>query len=85
MRHRLAAGQDLTLEADLGGFGLGSRITAQAMGVYAFDFGRTGGVAWAGVVGYRALYVDYSRGEGNTLFQTNLLQHGPVFGLSARF
>lgn len=85
VRHRLAPGQDFTLEADLGGFGLGSRISAQAMGVYAFDFGTTGSLAWAGVIGYRALYVDYSRGSGDTHFQTNLLQHGPVFGLSARF
>lgn len=85
VRHRVAAGHDLTLEADLGGFGLGSRITAQAMGIYAFDFGKTGNLDWAGVIGYRALYVDYSRGSGNTFFQTNLLQHGPVFGISARF
>ena len=42
-------------------------------------------VGWAGVIGYRALYVDYAQGSGNTLFETNLLQHGPLFGISARF
>ena len=48
-------------------------------------FGTTGSIAWSGVIGYRALYVDYIQGSGNTLFETNLLQHGPLIGLSARF
>jgi hypothetical protein len=85
IRHRLAPGQDLSLQADLGGFGIGSRISAQAVGLYSFEFGRTGSVGWAGVIGYRALYVDYIQGSGNTLFETNLLQHGPLLGISARF
>jgi len=85
VKHRLAPGQDLSLEADIGGFGLGSRISYQALGAYRFDIGATGSVAWAGVVGYRVLYVDYIRGAGSDLFEMNLLQHGPLLGLSARF
>ena len=85
VKHKLAPGQDLSLEADLGGFGIGSRISYQAFGAYRFNFGATGSVAWAGVLGYRALYVDYSQGSGSTLYQMNLLQHGPVLGLSAKF
>jgi hypothetical protein len=85
VRHKLAPDQDLSLEADLGGFGMGSRISAQAVGTYAYRFGHTGSVAWSGVLGYRALYVDYSRGSGNDLFRMNLLQHGPILGISARF
>ncbi len=85
VRHRLAPGQDLQAEADIGGFGVGSQFSWQAIGTYSYQFGRTGGVAWAGVIGYRALYVNYIQGGGNTLFQTNLLQHGPLIGLSARF
>jgi hypothetical protein len=85
VRHKLAPGQDLQLEADIGGFGLGSRISWQALAAYSYTFGHTGGVAWAGVLGYRALYVDYIQGSGNTLFETNLLQHGPLIGISARF
>ena len=38
-----------------------------------------------GAIGYRALYVDYVQGSGNTLFQANILQHGPVIGVSAKF
>jgi hypothetical protein len=85
VRHRLAPGQDLTIEADIGGFSVGSIFSWQSLATYSFEFGRTGSVAWAGVIGYRALYVDYVQGSGNTLFETNLLQHGPLFGISARF
>ena len=84
-RHKLAPRQDLSLEGDIGGFGVGSRISWQALGAYRFEFGTTGNIGWAGVVGYRALYVDYVQGSGNTLFETNLLQHGPLLGLSAKF
>ena len=85
VRHRLAPRQDLSVQADIGGFGLGSQISWQALAAYSYQLGTTGSVAWAGVIGYRALYVDYVRGSAATLFETNLLQHGPIIGLSARF
>jgi hypothetical protein len=85
IRHKLTPGQDLSLEADVGGFGLGSRISYQALGAYRFSIGATGSVAWDGVLGYRVLYVDYIRGAGSSLFEMNLLQHGPLLGVSARF
>lgn len=85
VRHKAAPRHDLSLEADIGGFGLGSRISYQALGAYRFGVGATGSVAWAGVLGYRALYVDYIRGSGSSLFEMNVLQHGPLLGLSARF
>lgn len=85
IRHKLAPRQDLSLEGDIGGFGVGSRISWQALASYKYEFGSTGSVAWSGVLGYRALYVDYTQGWGNTFFELNLLQHGPVIGLSARF
>jgi hypothetical protein len=85
VKHRIAPGQDLSLEADVGGFGLGSRISYQTMGAYHFNVGATGSVGWTGVVGYRVLYVDYIRGSGSDLFHMNLLQQGPLFGLTARF
>jgi hypothetical protein len=85
VRHHLAPGQHLALEADLGGFGIGSRISAEAQLAYSMEFGNAIGVAWAGVVGYRALYVDYTRGSGASFFEMNLLQHGPLLGLRGRF
>ena len=85
VRHHLAPGQRLTLEADLGGFGIGSRISAEAQLAYAMEFGNALGVTWAGVLGYRALYVDYVRGSGSSLFEMNMLQHGPLLGVRGRF
>lgn len=85
VRHKFAPGHDLSLEADLGGFGIGSRISYQALGAWHFNIGTTGSVGWAGVLGYRVLYVDYIRGEGSSLFHMNLLQQGPLIGLTAKF
>lgn len=85
VRHHLAPGQHLALEADLGGFGIGSRISAEAQLAYSMDFGTAIGVNWAGVVGYRALYVDYTQGSGSSFFEMNMLQHGPLLGVRGRF
>lgn len=85
VRHHLAPGQHLSLEADMGGFGIGSRISAEAQIAYGMEFGNALGVNWAGVLGYRALYVDYVRGSGSSLFEMNMLQHGPLLGVRGRF
>jgi hypothetical protein len=85
VRHRLAPGQNLTLEADMGGFGIGSRISAEAQLAYGVEFGNAIGVNWAGVLGYRALYVDYAQGSGSSFFEMNMLQHGPLLGVRGRF
>ncbi|MBI2740469.1 MAG: hypothetical protein HYX38_28470 [Rhodospirillales bacterium] len=85
VRHHLALGQRLALEADLGGFGIGSRISAEAQLAYSMEFGNAIGVNWAGVIGYRALYVDYTQGSGSSFFEMNMLQHGPLLGVRGRF
>ena len=85
VRHHLAPGQHLSLEADLGGFGIGSRISAEAQLAYGLEFGNALGVNWAGVLGYRALYVDYTQGSGSSFFQLNQLQHGPLLGVRGKF
>ena len=43
------------------------------------------GVTFSGVVGYRALSVGYAQGEGRRRYEFDIIQHGPVFGISARF
>jgi hypothetical protein len=85
VRHRFTPGQQFWLEADIGGFGIGSRISAQAQAIYGFDLGRFIGADWSGVIGYRALYVDYSQGSGSSLYEMNEVQHGPLLGVSGRF
>lgn len=85
VRHHLAPGQHLSLEADIGGFGIGSRFSAEAQLAYGIEFGNALGINWAGVLGYRALYVDYTQGSGSSFFEMNLLQHGPLLGVRGRF
>ncbi|MFZ5780555.1 MAG: hypothetical protein ACOY4R_10200 [Pseudomonadota bacterium] len=85
VRHHLAPGQHISLEADLGGFGIGSRISAEAQLAYGLEFGNALGINWAGVLGYRALYVDYTQGSGSSFFQLNQLQHGPLLGVRGKF
>lgn len=85
LRYEAAPGHTLFLRGDVGGFGAGSRSSWQAVGGYEFDFATSGKVTWSGILGYRALSVDYRKGSGADLFRFDMLQHGPVLGVSARF
>jgi hypothetical protein len=85
IRYQLAPGHQLSLRGDVGGFGLGSDFSWQAIAAYGFDFAQYHGVTFSGVLGYRALYVDYAQGEGRRRYEFDVLQHGPVVGVSMRF
>src|SRR5262245_733759 len=84
LRHQLAPGNELQFLSDIGGFGVGSDLTWQLFGGYSFDFG-----VWQstlrGVVGYRALAVDYSQDNAGFKNSLDLVLHGPVVGLSFRW
>ena len=56
-------------------------ITASALRVSAVRHG----ILWSGVVGYRALSVDYEEGSGSSKYEYDVLQHGPILGVTARF
>ena len=85
MRYTVAPGHELFLRGDIGGFGVGSDFSWQAIGAYGFEFGTYNGIRFSGVIGYRALYVDYVQGEGRQRYEYDMLQHGPILGISARF
>jgi hypothetical protein len=85
IRYTVAPGHELLLRGDIGGFGVGSDFSWQAIGAYGFELGTYQGVTFSGVVGYRALYVDYVQGEGRQRYEFDMLQHGPILGVSARF
>jgi hypothetical protein len=59
LRHRMGQSQELRLEGDVGGFGVGSEFSWGAVATYGFEVKCFGRPIHA-VVGYRALYVDYS-------------------------
>lgn len=85
LRHRFSPGVDLVMRGDVGGFGVGSDFSWQAMGYLNWDFARTQHAVWGGMLGYRALYVDFEKGAGNTLYRYDMLTHGPIIGVTARF
>ncbi|MGF9764689.1 hypothetical protein AAII07_57395 [Microvirga sp. 0TCS3.31] len=85
VRYTVAPGHELLLRGDIGGFGVGSDFSWQAIGAYGFEFGTYNGITFSGVIGYRALYVDYVQGEGRQRYEFDMLQHGPLLGISARF
>lgn len=81
----IAPGQSVMLRGDIGGFGAGSDFTWQAMANYNWEMCRTDRYALDAYLGYRALSVDYSQGSGNTRYEYDVLQHGPVMGLTMKF
>ncbi len=82
LRHQLAPGRELQFLGDIGGFGVGSDFTWQLFGGYGFDFWQSD---LHGVIGYRALAVDYSQDSGTNKNNLDLILHGPVVGLSFRW
>lgn len=84
-RYQIAPGRQLMLRGDVGGFDVGSENSWQAIAAYSFDFKTTQSAIWSGVIGYKALYADYRKGAGIAAYEFDMLQHGPIFGVSARF
>ncbi|HSH99047.1 MAG TPA: hypothetical protein VLA02_00490 [Reyranella sp.] len=84
LRHRLTPRQDILVRGDIGGFGLGSQLTWQALGVYSYEW-HTDRTRIAAVIGYRAMGANYSTGSGFDASGLNLVVHGPVIGVGVRF
>jgi hypothetical protein len=85
LRRQLAPGAEFALTGDVGGFGVGSVFSWQLAGVYSWELAVRERWTLAAVVGYRALYVDYEHGTGRQRFEYNMIEHGPVIGVSLRF
>lgn len=74
----------LKVNGDIGGFGVSSDFTWSATGVLGYDFTLFEQPASV-YLGYRGLGQDYSSGSGDTKFTWDVIQHGPLLGLSLRF
>ena len=74
---KLSGPWSLTVAGDVGGFGIGSHLTWQALG--------SANYAWSErftlKAGYRALHVDYRNGG----FSYDVTQHGPIVAATYRF
>jgi hypothetical protein len=71
----------LGLEADAGGFGIGSTFAWQIVPVVGYRFSK--GFELVGA--YRAMGMDYSTGEGQSAFSYDMRIFGPVVGFSFHF
>ena len=85
IRHQLAPGQELVLRGDIGGFDVGSRFSWNLLGAYGWQIAARDGLTYSGVLGYRLLSVDYVQGSGASRYQYDVLQHGPLMGLTVGF
>lgn len=77
----IAPGQSILVRGDIGGFGAGSEFSWQALATYNMKLCETGGTVIDGYFGYRALAVDYLEGS----YELDVVQHGPVMGLTMNF
>jgi hypothetical protein len=84
LRHQFTPSQELMVQGDVGGFGFQSTFEWQALGVYSYAW-QFSGYQLAGVVGYRALGVNYANGSGINANGANVVLHGPIIGFSVRF
>ena len=85
LRHQIVPGLNLTVSGDVGGFDVGSKFSWQSIAAVNYDFYTSKSVVWSGMLGYRALNVDYTQGSGRTLFVYDVTMHGPIIGVTARF
>jgi len=76
-----ADGWAFIARGDIGGFGVGSDFTWQALGLVEWQPFRN--VSF--IAGYRGLYQDYEEGAGPTLFKYKATLHGPMLGLNIKW
>lgn len=77
----LSRALDLTMLADVGGFGVASDISVQAWPTLGFRLSDS----IRAKLGYRLVYTGYETGEGLDRFSYEVLTHGPTLGVQFRF
>ena len=86
IRQMLAPGQELMFRADVGGFDAGSFFSWNIEAAYNFNICVVNGVTYSGMLGYRALSVNYdNEGSGFKKYEFDAVLHGPVMGISIKF
>lgn len=85
VQHDINPTQRLTFRGDIGGFGAGSDLSWQLIGTFDWQMCRTDSYVVDAYAGYRALSVDYSEGSGANRYEYDVLQQGPIMGLTVRY
>ena len=73
-RWKLAEKWALVTRGDIRGFGAGSDLAWSALGLIDWRPSKYVGF----ILGYRALYMDYSDGSGSDRFAYDATMHGPI-------
>jgi len=74
---------DITVAADVGGFGVGSGSTWNMHLLLGYRL-KLDERDMIFRVGYRALHQDYDTGSGEARFEWDVTQHGPIVGISIK-
>lgn len=85
LSHQFSPAWSLLVSGDVGGFGAGSKFSWQTIGVLSYEFSQSKPVTWSGMLGYKALFVDYTQGSGLTHYEYEMTMHGPILGITAQF
>jgi hypothetical protein len=85
LRHQFTPAMNFILSGDVGGFDVGSKFSWQVLGALDYEFCRSKNITWSGMLGYKALSVDYTQGSGLSRYEFDMTMHGPIFGVTARF
>jgi hypothetical protein len=85
LRYVPAPGEEMFVRGDVGGFGAGSKFSWQLLAAYNWFLYRHDSLTLDGYVGYRALSVNYSDGSGTDRYVYDVVQQGPVVGVTGRF
>lgn len=70
-----------TLRGDVGGFGIGSDLTYQVLTGFRWQANETVGT----VLGYRLIAFDYEDGKGQNYQRYDLVEQGPLVGVTISF
>lgn len=85
LRRTLRTGEESYLRGAIGGFHAGSQFTRNITAAYVFELCDRGTVTYSGLIVYRLLDVDYSRGSAYSLYTFDVLMQGPLVGLAIGF
>ncbi len=85
IRHQFEPGKEIFVRGDIGGFGAGSEFSWNVLGAINYEIRKSSTFDVSAYLGYRALSVDYVQGEGLTRYQFNVIEHGPVVGLTVKY
>jgi len=64
---------------DIGGFGVGSDFSSRLLAAFGYHT-KLFGMDATFLVGYQALYIDFSVGSGSHKAELNMTMHGPIVG-----